>query len=340
MSFDSTILKLLEDYPIASTLFLPSGVPHPLPSSYASMLPAHVDTVQDPKYHVKLSNILSHKYIGGSRAPLSKDTLESYNPWTREEEAEANNREKTRRDSPENIENMFSEQDISTALKYEQTVFNTISEVNVQFYTRAFAFASEVFATKIAPILVKHLRALSWPEWTHSNGNPFVVRITKNNAAKLLVPDYFKFIKNPMDLTRMSEKVAQKRYDTPASFFEDVFLICYNAKVYNGPRTSKQKDFVFPPASEVGGVYAMACELEEKAKNMQSKVQEAFNYLINQGKRTHVMEYYKNYTHYLDRVMQTKILIGWKKCAESKGFLNLLNEAEIPIVISNPYSPQ
>jgi transcription initiation factor TFIID subunit 1 len=52
------------------------------------------------------------------------------------------------------------------------------------------------------------------------------------NAKK--VPDYYKIVQNPMDLTAMREKIRQRKYSTRDDFLSDINLIVENSSLYNG----------------------------------------------------------------------------------------------------------
>lgn len=47
-------------------------------------------------------------------------------------------------------------------------------------------------------------------------------------------PDYFQVVKNPMDLSKIRQKVNTNAYKNANEFTDDVLLICSNAKLYNG----------------------------------------------------------------------------------------------------------
>ena len=48
-------------------------------------------------------------------------------------------------------------------------------------------------------------------------------------------PDYYKIIKRPMDLERVTNRVSQGGYETIEEFFEELLLVFENATVYNEP---------------------------------------------------------------------------------------------------------
>lgn len=52
------------------------------------------------------------------------------------------------------------------------------------------------------------------------------------NAKK--VPDYYRIIQNPMDLTTMRDKLRQRKYITRVEFLADINLIVDNSTLYNG----------------------------------------------------------------------------------------------------------
>lgn len=56
------------------------------------------------------------------------------------------------------------------------------------------------------------------------------------NAKK--VPDYYRIIQTPMDLTTMREKLRQRKYNTREEFLADINQIVDNSSLYNGPTNS------------------------------------------------------------------------------------------------------
>ena len=137
--------------------------------------------------------------------------------------------------------------------------------------------------TILAPEVAR-LRALRWKDWPFNDNNPFVVKITRTNHVSLGVPDYFKVIKRPMDLTRIRERaeavisdraIAESKpaacYGSVDEFLADVALVVYNAKLFNLPASARgtwegTQTFMHPrvlPAAELrGNVYSMAFDLE------------------------------------------------------------------------------
>ncbi|KAG6616980.1 Transcription initiation factor TFIID [Phytophthora cinnamomi] len=88
---------------------------------------------------------------------------------------------------------------------------------------------------KLLAPLVTELRGLTWAGWVVSGkpGNPFLQKFTKENCKRLGVPNYFDYIKNPMDLTRMKEKVERAEYSKIDQFTSDIKLMASNAKTFN-----------------------------------------------------------------------------------------------------------
>ncbi|EGZ07283.1 hypothetical protein PHYSODRAFT_348185 [Phytophthora sojae] len=88
---------------------------------------------------------------------------------------------------------------------------------------------------KLLAPLVAELRGLTWAGWVVSGkpGNPFLQKFTKENCKRLGVPNYFDYIKNPMDLTRMKEKVERAEYSKIDQFSSDIKLMATNAKTFN-----------------------------------------------------------------------------------------------------------
>ncbi|KAI9916962.1 hypothetical protein PsorP6_018192 [Peronosclerospora sorghi] len=88
---------------------------------------------------------------------------------------------------------------------------------------------------KLLAPLVAELRGLTWAGWIVSGkpGNPFLQKFTKENCKRLGVPNYFDYVKSPMDLTRMKEKVERAEYTKIDQFTTDIKLMAANAKTFN-----------------------------------------------------------------------------------------------------------
>lgn len=152
---------------------------------------------------------------------------------------------------------------------------------------------------------LKKMQRFSWKGWAFNNGNPFMAKITKANAAKLGVPTYFSVIRTPMDLVRMEERLTAKVlaeegepkcYKSVAEFVADVHLIAENAKTFNCPPQQipvyqATKRFPHPstlPPDQVppGSVYAMAFDLEDQINAMAPHLQaewDAHLFVIKRG---------------------------------------------------------
>lgn len=143
------------------------------------------------------------------------------------------------------------------------------------------------------------LRAMSWRAWPRERdgGNPFVVKITRTNKDTLGVPEYFKTVSTPMDLTRMAERMAGKGgaggrggslaaaaavaaaggpafgyYNSAHEFLNDALLIAANAKRYNCPAIVRgaavpPHPSLLPPEAR-DAVYVMAWEFEAKVMDL------------------------------------------------------------------------
>lgn len=85
-----------------------------------------------------------------------------------------------------------------------------------------------LLVSALAPALAR-MRELQWQGW----GNPFVTKITKGNCVELGVPTYFSIITEPMDLTRMTEKLQEDSYASIDEFERDARMIVGNAQKFN-----------------------------------------------------------------------------------------------------------
>lgn len=67
---------------------------------------------------------------------------------------------------------------------------------------------------------------------------PFLVPVDPD---ALKIPDYFDFVKEPMDLSTVDAKLKRGEYETPLQFGRDMRLIWQNALLYNPKNSSMHK---------------------------------------------------------------------------------------------------
>ena len=67
----------------------------------------------------------------------------------------------------------------------------------------------------------------------HAAAWPFLQPVNREE-----VPDYYEFIKEPMDLSTMEIKLENNKYEKMEDFIYDIRLVCNNCRMYNGENTS------------------------------------------------------------------------------------------------------
>ena len=72
----------------------------------------------------------------------------------------------------------------------------------------------------------------------HSKAEPFKLPV---DPVKLKIPDYYKIITKPMDLSTVGQKLKGGRYGHPREFADDVRQIWANCARYNPPQTPVAK---------------------------------------------------------------------------------------------------
>lgn len=72
--------------------------------------------------------------------------------------------------------------------------------------------------------------------FSNASSWPFIQPVSAKD-----VPDYYKVIKNPMDLSEMQRRVAKRQYASLKDFETDFFLIISNCYYYNGNTTQYYK---------------------------------------------------------------------------------------------------
>ncbi|KAB7494155.1 Nucleosome-remodeling factor subunit [Armadillidium nasatum] len=90
----------------------------------------------------------------------------------------------------------------------------------------------------------------------HKNAWPFLEPVDQSE-----VPDYYKVVKQPMDLKAVERKVQQRKYKNLFEFVGDVMLVFDNCRAYNPPNSS-----FFSCANNLEGFFCM------KLKQLKSKI--------------------------------------------------------------------
>ena len=65
------------------------------------------------------------------------------------------------------------------------------------------------------------------------NSNAYIF-LEPVNVEILNIPDYFTIVKKPMDFGTIKSKLKEQRYANITEFMEDLELVFYNCKLYNG----------------------------------------------------------------------------------------------------------
>lgn len=67
----------------------------------------------------------------------------------------------------------------------------------------------------------------------------------------LQVPDYYKYIKQPMDLQQIKKKISENKYELRKEFLADIKQMLDNSRLYNGDNhvITEAARKVCPPAS-------------------------------------------------------------------------------------------
>ena len=92
---------------------------------------------------------------------------------------------------------------------------------------------------------------------TVSEGFPIIGPFLKKPSEQAF-PDYYIFIKTPMDMETINENIKSNNYKTLDDFSADVNLMLENCKTYNEPTSLLFKD---------------ACKLQKFLKSEMSKIQ-------------------------------------------------------------------
>ncbi|KAK8914068.1 Transcription factor GTE9 [Platanthera zijinensis] len=104
--------------------------------------------------------------------------------------------------------------------------------------------------------LMKQCETLLKRLMTHDYGWVFNVPV---DVVKLDLPDYFTYIKQPMDLGTVKSKLASGAYSSPWDFASDVRLTFSNARAYNPPSTD-----VHVMSGVMSGLFEMRWKFIEK----------------------------------------------------------------------------
>ena len=78
--------------------------------------------------------------------------------------------------------------------------------------------------------------------WKHQHGWPFYYPV---NTIKLGLPDYFKIIKQPMDLGTVKKRLENNYYWCAQECIDDINLMFNNCYTYNKPGEVKYTGFFY-----------------------------------------------------------------------------------------------
>ena len=78
--------------------------------------------------------------------------------------------------------------------------------------------------------------------WKHQHGWPFHVPV---DSVNLGLPDYFKIIKQPMDMGTVKKRLENNYYWCSQECIEDLNLMFKNCYLYNKPGEVRIHDFFF-----------------------------------------------------------------------------------------------
>lgn len=85
-----------------------------------------------------------------------------------------------------------------------------------------------------APIYDHWEKAASRMMMTLSRNSNAYIFLEPVNVEILNIPDYFTIVKKPMDFGTIKSKLKEQRYANITEFMEDLELVFYNCKLYNG----------------------------------------------------------------------------------------------------------
>jgi len=111
-------------------------------------------------------------------------------------------------------------------------VHNCDEKDNFRNVLSEFKFKNQFATRRREDFLFDFLNFVICTLQTHPSSWPFLEPVSIRD-----VPDYFEVIKNPMDLSCIHKKVTLRCYRNLREFGEDVFLMCNNCKLFNGPDT-------------------------------------------------------------------------------------------------------
>ncbi len=77
---------------------------------------------------------------------------------------------------------------------------------------------------------------------TLKDNGRLITKLFKVLPSKSLYPDYYKFIKHPICLNDMDEKLSDGKYSSLDDLKADILLMCTNAKTYNDPESEIYAD--------------------------------------------------------------------------------------------------
>eukprot|EP00612_Vaucheria_litorea_P001085 CAMPEP_0171453262 /NCGR_PEP_ID=MMETSP0945-20130129/1044_1 /TAXON_ID=109269 /ORGANISM="Vaucheria litorea, Strain CCMP2940" /LENGTH=301 /DNA_ID=CAMNT_0011978101 /DNA_START=43 /DNA_END=944 /DNA_ORIENTATION=- len=91
----------------------------------------------------------------------------------------------------------------------------------------------DMSAEEIKEVLLPVHSKLTRLNFGRTWGNPFTKVITPETCVELNVPQYFEFVKEPMNLSWMKDKLKNAEYTSIDEYTKDICLIRHNAQTFN-----------------------------------------------------------------------------------------------------------
>jgi transcription initiation factor TFIID subunit 1 len=124
------------------------------------------------------------------------------------------------------------------------------------------------------------------------------------------VPDYHKFVSQPMDLQTMKEKNRTREYQSREDLLRDALLLVENSKLYNGPQ--------HPLTRDAHALMEVCVQRIKEREQLLMDLEKSINPLLDEDSRNAL-------SFVLDNILQTKI----KVLPESYPFLKPVNKMKV-----------
>ena len=186
----------------------------------------------------RLTKLDQNKRATIAKSELKVDDMKSVEKLTTQSHSALNKRKKNDKDDIKQPYRLVYTNPKGESVEYSQKDFEEFKELYPEianFLSNPLSISPEALDQSNEPdewfsVVTQIFNAV----WKLKGANIFHKPV---DTVKLHLPDYFTVVKNPMDLGTIKKKLSHNAYGCAQDFIEDVELVFYNCRTYNGTQS-------------------------------------------------------------------------------------------------------